>query len=31
VALGVSHKLIWYDILDAPFVNIAGGDVPGLD
>jgi hypothetical protein len=29
VALGVSNKLAWLDIRNAPFVNIAGGNVPG--
>ena len=31
VALGVSQKVSWNDIIDAPLVYIAGGDQVALD
>jgi hypothetical protein len=31
VALGVSGKVIWSDISDAPFIHVTGRDVPGRD
>jgi hypothetical protein len=31
MALGVSHKLNWFDIFNAPFVHHPIGDVTPLD
>jgi hypothetical protein len=28
VALGESAKVVWSNILNAPFINFAGGDMP---